>query len=118
MIIAPGADADGFLAKMLPDNLTVDASITVGLDSRLGVYFSGSGGLEIEIPAHISLGPIEIMSATVSVKPSGGAIPIELGATLKGNLGPLQAVVEDVGISIPLTFPKTRRQPGTGQCGT
>ena len=105
LIIAPGEDADGFLAKLLPDNFTVDASITVGFDSRLGLYFSGSGGLEIEIPAHISLGPIEIMSATIAVKPSGGAIPIELGATLQGNLGPLQAVVEDVGLRIPLTFP-------------
>src|SRR5215813_823691 len=106
LIIAPGADTDGFLAKLLPNSLTVDASITVGLDSRLGVYFSGSAGLEIEIPAHISLGPIEIMSATVSVKPKSGSIPIDLGATLKGNLGPLQAVVQNVGISVPLTFPK------------
>jgi hypothetical protein len=105
LIIAPGDDADGFLSQLLPDNLTVDASITVGLDSRLGVYFSGSGGLEIEIPAHISIGPIEIMSAMISVKPKDGAIPIGLGATLQGNLGPLQAVVEDVGLSIPLTFP-------------
>jgi hypothetical protein len=105
LIIAPSADADGFLAKLLPDHLQVDASLTLGLDSRLGVYFSGSAGLEIEIPAHLSIGPIEIMSATISVKPKSGAIPIELGATLRGNLGPLQAVVEDVGIRVPLTFP-------------
>jgi hypothetical protein len=106
LVITSDPDADGFLAKLLPDNLTVDASITVGLDSKLGVYFSGSAGLEIEIPAHISLGPIEIMSATIAVKAKDGAIPIELGATLKGNLGPLQAVVQNVGISVPLTFPK------------
>jgi hypothetical protein len=107
LVIAPGADADGFLAQLLPSSFTVDASITVGLDSRLGVYFSGSGGLEIEIPAHISLGPIEIMSATISVKPTSGSIPIELGATIQGDLGPLQAVVENVGLRIALTFPKT-----------
>jgi len=61
--------------------------------------------LQIEIPAHISLGPIEIMSATISVTPGGGAIPIDLGATVQGNLGPLQVVVQNVGVSIPLTFP-------------
>ncbi len=105
LVIAPGENSDGFLAKILPDNLKVDASVTLGLDSRLGVYFSGSGGLEIEIPAHLSLGPIEILSATFSVKPDGGAIPIEVGATVRGNLGPLQAVVENVGLRIPLTFP-------------
>lgn len=117
LIVAPGNDADGFLAKLLPDNLTVDASITVGFDSRLGVYFSGSGGLEIEIPAHISLGPLEIMSATVSVKPSGNTIPVELGATIQGNLGPLQAVVEDVGLAIPLTFPGHGGNIGPVQAG-
>jgi hypothetical protein len=107
LVIVPGGDADGFLTQLLPQSLTVDASVTVGLDSRLGVYFSGSGGLEIEIPAHISLGPIEIQSATISVQPSGGSVPISLGATLQGNLGPLQAVVDDVGLTVNLTFPKT-----------
>jgi hypothetical protein len=105
LVIAPGQDADGFLAKLLPDKLSADASVTIGVDSRLGVYFSGSAGLEIQIPAHISLGPIEIMSVTIAVKPTSGALPIELGATLQGNLGPLQAVVENVGVRIPLTFP-------------
>ena len=105
LVIAPGSDADGFLAQLLPASLTVDASVTLGVDSRQGVYFSGSGGLEIQIPAHISLGPIEIQSATVSVKPGPGSLPIELGATIQGNLGPLQAVIDNVGIKIPLTFP-------------
>jgi hypothetical protein len=107
IVIAPGADADGFLAQLLPSSLTVDASVTVGFDSRLGVYFSGATGLEIEIPAHISLGPIEIESASISVQPSGGSIPISLGATFQGNLGPLQAVVEDVGLTVNLSFPKS-----------
>jgi len=106
LVITPGADADGFITKLLPDNISADASITIGLDSRLGVYFSGSAGLEIEIPAHISLGPIEIQSATFAIKAAGGAIPIELGATIQGTLGPLQAVVQNVGISVPLTFPE------------
>jgi hypothetical protein len=107
IVIEPGADADGFLSQLLPSSLSVDASVTLGFDSRLGVYFSGSSGLEIEIPAHISVGPIEVQSATISVQPSGNAIPISLGATLQGNLGPLQAAVDNVGLTINLTFPKT-----------
>ena len=115
IVIEPGADADSFLTQLLPSNLTVDASITVGLDSRLGVYFSGSAGLEIEIPAHISLGPIEIQSATISIAPASGAFPISFGATLQGNLGPLQAVVDDVGLTINLTFPENRWQSRPGE---
>jgi len=117
LVITPGADADGFLAKLLPENISVDASITIGLDSKLGVYFSGSAGLEIEIPAHISLGPIEIQSATFAIKAAGGAIPIELGATIQGNLGPLQAVVQNVGLRVPLTFPKNGGNLGPVNAG-
>ena len=105
IVISPGADADGFIAKLLPSDLQLDASVTVGLDSRLGVYFSGSAGLEIEIPAHISLGPIEILSATISVKPAGGSVPIALGASFQGSLGPLSAEVDDIGFTVTLTFP-------------
>ena len=105
IVIEPGADADSFLTQLLPSNLTVDASITLGLDSRLGVYFSGSTSLEITIPAHISLGPIEIQSASISIAPASGSLPVSFGATIQGNLGPLQAVVDDVGLTIPLTFP-------------
>jgi hypothetical protein len=105
IVISPGADADGFIAKLLPSDLQLDASVTVGLDSRLGVYFSGSAGLEIEIPAHISLGPIEILSATISVKPAGGSLPIALGASFQGSLGPLSAEVDDIGFTVALTFP-------------
>ena len=117
IVIAPGEDADGFLAQQLPSSLSVDASVTLGFDSRLGLYFSGSGGLEIAIPAHISLGPIEIESATISVKPSGSALPVSLGATIRGNLGPLQAVVEGVGLSVNLSFPKTGGNLGPVNAG-
>lgn len=106
IVIVPGADADGFISTLLPSSMSVDASVTIGYDSRAGVYFSGSSGLEIELPAHVSLGPIEIESATISVKPGGSAIPVSLGVTVDGNLGPLQAVVDDVGLTLSLSFVK------------
>ncbi len=106
IVIVPGADADGFISTLLPSSMSVDASVIIGFDSRLGVYFSGSSGLEIAIPAHISIGPIEIESATISVTPSGSGIPIALGVTVDGNLGPLQAVVDDIGLTLSLSFVK------------
>ena len=105
IVISPGADADGFIATLLPSDITVDASLTVGFDSRLGAYFGGSAGLEIEIPAHISLGPLDIISATISVKANGGALPIALGATFRGSLGPFAAVVDNIGLIVDLSFP-------------
>ena len=72
------------------------------------MYFGGSGGLEISLPTHITLGPIEIVAATLAVGSSDGVIPIELGATIKGDLGPLKAVVENIGLRATLTFPPNR----------
>jgi len=105
LVIKGGEDADGFLAKLLPDEIRADASLTVGLDSNAGLYFTGSGGLEIQLPLHIELGPLEILGATIAVKPSAQGIPVELGGTIKGNLGPLTAVVENVGMRATFSFP-------------
>jgi hypothetical protein len=110
IVVKPDAgDTDGFLATLLPgDGLSVDLALTVGLSSRQGVYFGGSSGLEIELPAHVELGPIEIEAATIAVRPANGVIPVTLGATIKGELGPVQAVVENIGLRLDLTFPPNR----------
>jgi len=107
IVIKPSSDTlDGFLARLLPANgMELDASLTVGVSTEQGIYFSGSGGLEISLPTHIDLGPIEIQSALVAVKPADGTIPVELAATFKADLGVLEGVIENVGIKIVFTFP-------------
>ena len=109
-MIKPGADGfDGFLAKLLPaDGLTLDANLTIGTSSDRGLYFSGSGGLEVTLPLHINLGPVEIQSALIAVKPSDGAIEVDLAATAKGELGPITAVVQNVGLKALFSFPPKR----------
>ena len=110
LIIKAGADeADSFLASLLPgDGIHADLNFTLGLSSNRGVYFSGSGGLEISLPTHIELGPIEIQSISLSVRSASDpvpAIPVTLGATIKGELGPLTAVVQNIGLTANFTFP-------------
>jgi hypothetical protein len=105
LVIVPGSDADGFLTKLLPSNLSAEFSLTLGVDTKSGLYFRGSGGLEIQLPVHISLGPIDIVSATISIRPDGNAVLIELGVAITGSLGPLQATVDGVGLRVPITFP-------------
>lgn len=110
IVVKPASgDADSFLASLLPgDGLVIDVALLVGLSSKQGIYFGGSGGLEISLPAHIQLGPIEIVSATLAIKPKSNLLPLEAGATIKGALGPLQAVVENVGLRVELSFPPNR----------
>jgi hypothetical protein len=110
IVVKPASgDSDSFLASLLPaDGLAIEIALLVGLSSKQGLYFGGSGGLEISLPAHIELGPIEIVSATLAIRPKDGVIPLEAGATIKGELGPLKAVVENVGMRVALSFPAAR----------
>lgn len=107
IVIKPAAGgSDSFLSTLLPgDGLTIGTDLTVGFSTTQGLYFGGSGGLEIAIPAHIQLGPIEIMSALLAVKFRDGGIPIDMAATIKGDLSVLKAVVENIGASAVFTFP-------------
>ncbi len=110
LVISPDpGQADSFLASLLPsDGVQLDFDFTLGVSTSQGVYFAGGGGLEISLPAHLQLGPVEIQSALLSVRPAAGAIPITLAATIKGDLGVIKAVVENVGMTASFTFPADR----------
>ncbi len=107
IVIDPGSgEADSFLSSLLPQGgFSIDFSLLVGFGASQGFYFGGSGGLEVKLPAHLQVGPIEINAASLAIKPSGGIIPFDLGATIKGDLGPLKAVVEDIGLRAKISFP-------------
>ncbi len=97
---------DGFINKILSGlNTKFEFDLTLGINYPRGFYFQGTSNLEIQIPAHISLGPVEIQGLTVAIKPSGDGLPIDLTTTFKAQLGPLAAVVENIGLRTDLSFP-------------
>lgn len=105
-LVIKAGEGDSFLRSILGENgIEGNFDLLLGWSSKLGVYFQGSGGLEISLPTHISLGPIEIQGLTIGIKPDAGGIPIELGADVKGSLGPLEAVVQGIGFKAVFTFP-------------
>jgi hypothetical protein len=96
-------DADSFIAQLLPDGgITASFDLGVGVANDAGLYFIGSSGLEIRLPLHLSLGPIEIDYVTLGASLSGGAIPITAATGFSGNLGPLEVAVEDIGVRATL----------------
>ncbi|MEU6994716.1 DUF6603 domain-containing protein [Streptomyces sp. NPDC046465] len=99
-VFQPGADADGFLAAVLPaDGFRIGGDLTLGVSHRDGLYFRGTSNLDLQIPVGRRIGPVEIQSLTVSVTPTGGAVPVGLGATFKARLGPVTAVVDKTGLT-------------------
>ncbi len=118
-ILIVSAGNDGFLNKLLPkDGIEALFDLTIGWSSIKGIYFGGSAGLEVKIPAHIELGPVEILGISLGVKPelgSGGTPPsfeIPLGTDVQLLLGPFTAVVQDMGIKANINY-----QEGGGNLG-
>lgn len=100
-----GGDGDGFLSSILPQKpLEAKANIGIDISVNKGIRIRGSGEFDINLPLHISFGPIQIQSIRIAIKlGSSDKIPIELGGTLKTELGPLVAVVENIGLMAAIT---------------
>lgn len=101
--------SDGFISEIMSGvNIEAQFEFAFGYSTSQGFYFRGSSGLEIQIPIHIDLSIVELMSLTLGIglKPEG--IPISLGADIKANLGPLQAVVQNMGLTANFNFADDR----------
>ena len=111
IVIKPSPDdTDGFLSKILPaDGITLAFELAFGFGLESGFYFKGSSGLEIDLPAHLQLGPIDIETAKIGVKPAGGDIPVNIALDVKGTLGPIEAVVQGIGLTGTFSFPADRK---------
>ncbi len=98
--------ADGFIETLLSGiHMEMDFGLGVGFTSKSGFYFRGSGGLEVSIPLHLSLGPLNIDNLLLRLTPVDGTFPLVAATTFKVELGPLQAVVENIGVKLTLSFP-------------
>jgi hypothetical protein len=66
--------------------------------NRDGFAVTGSGKIEVLLPTHISLGPLEVQSICFVARLfDPDPVTLELSAGLKFSLGPLVAVVERMG---------------------
>ena len=105
-IVISMANADGFLASILAGfEMESDFDFGVGYSTKEGVFFTGSATLEIQLPLHVQLGPVELSALTMTVGFEDKKFPIGLRANLKAALGPLQGVIEQMGIGADLSLP-------------
>jgi len=102
--------ADGFLSQILPsDGLNSNFDIIVGWSRQQGVYFKGSGGLEIELPVHLSLGPLDISGLYFRLGVDGKTLPLEISSSFAVKMGPLFAAVDHIGVEARFGFPDNRK---------
>lgn len=107
-VLALDGDADGFLQKML-SGVRVQAQSAIGLAFTVqnGFKFRGGGQLALELGTHLNVGPVRVDGLRLVVEPAADAFVLQTGAILRFDLGPMKAVVENVGVQAALRF-----QPG------
>lgn len=105
-LVLDGGNSDGFISSLLPDG-GFSTSFDLGFlwSSQNGLSFRGSGGLELVIPLHYTLGTVEINQLTVAVGAGADGIPAQLGISFAAQLGPIGIVVENIGVSATFSFP-------------
>ncbi|MEM7703301.1 MAG: DUF6603 domain-containing protein [Pseudomonadota bacterium] len=104
-----GGEGDGFVSALLQSvNVRAPFEVSLKISPGSGLTFEGSGGLSIELPAHLDLGPLQIKGARISVAaaPSGDPADVltEASAIISGQLGPLAVTLERIGVNLAVTF--------------
>lgn len=105
-VIIDATEGDGFLGKILPGtHVEANFDVFIGISTERGLYFGGSSALEVRLPVHIELGPIAIEAITLGAGIADGNIPFSVGADIRALLGPITAVVQNMGVTATLSFP-------------
>jgi hypothetical protein len=105
-VLIDTSTADGFIAT-LTSGIRAESNFELGfdVDPVAGLRFRGSSTLEIALPVHANLGPIEIPTVYLLAGFEDGRVPIEVSIDFGAKLGPIQASVSRIGLNVTLSFP-------------
>ena len=98
--------SDSFLASLLADaDVRGVFDLALGWKLSEGLVIKAAGGLEIAIPMHQSLGVATLETLYIILKiREDGSLALELSAGITGQLGPLSAMVERMGVELTIAF--------------
>jgi len=105
-LIIDFSEGDGFIQKIL-SGVHLEAGFTLKgtWTAQGGLRLQGSGGVEVFIPVHLDLAIISVNGLYFSVGFAPSGPQIGLKAQFTTNLGPITAVVDQMGTNIPISFP-------------
>ena len=107
-VVIDFSGGDGFIKKIGGSGFKAEIDLAFGYAAASGLFIEGSGVFEIQLPLHISLGPVEISGLTIGVGLKQDKLPLSLSGDIKASLGPIVAVVQGIGIISELSFPPAR----------
>ena len=109
-LVIDTSDGDGFIQSLL-SGANVNSSFDVKARWRpsTGIVFEGGAGIELVIPTHLNLGPVEIEQLYLRLAFTD-EVPLRLEAALAlgAAIGPLSVSVDRIGAAGNFTFPPER----------
>jgi hypothetical protein len=105
-VISSG-DGDGFVREVLPAEFPISLDFTFGWSNLRGLHFSGSAGLDVVLPVHVSLGSVlDIESIELGIRTDLSKVDLLATATFTAHLGSvIDVTAQRTGLKGLLTFP-------------
>jgi hypothetical protein len=111
-VIVKPSDGDGFIAKLLEgvagNGLTAPIDVGIRWSNRSGFGLTAAGGFELRFNPNLTLGPVVVQTLVVALRAGAdGGVPAlraSVGAGVAATLGPVSAVVDDVGVNLNFQF--------------
>jgi uncharacterized protein DUF6603 len=100
ILVTQGRDSsDGFLNQVLPaDGVSADFDLTIRWTAATGLHIEGSAGLELSLPVHKSIGPVDVGSVDLQLKIDTQKITAAASASAAVVLGPVTASIAGMGV--------------------
>ena len=104
------SEGDGFIQTIL-NGVRVESAFELGArwTPGEGVRFEGGAGIELVVPLHRSLGPVEIQTLYFLLGfAADPPISVGVAAAIGVQIGPFDMSVDKIGVDVPLRFPAER----------
>jgi hypothetical protein len=103
VVIDLSDDGDSFASSLAGEKaISVEASLTMAWSSKYGFTFQGTASFESVIPIHRHFGSVQIHALYLSVgagmEDSRQFAKADAGIAVAVNLGPLTAVIDNIGV--------------------
>ena len=109
-LVVDTSDGDGFIHSLLSGaNVNSTFDVKARWRPSTGIVFEGGAGIELVIPMHLNLGPVEIQQLYLRFAFTN-EVPLRLEAALAlgATIGPLSVSVDRIGAAGNFTFPPDR----------
>jgi hypothetical protein len=105
-VVIDTTNADGFIADILGP-VHVEAPFQIQATWRLGtgLHVTGGAQIEIDLPLHLTLGPVTVPTLYLIGGVGSNGITLEVSVALGVALGPVQVAVDRLGAIGTLSFP-------------